>query len=66
MRPDIAQAALQFLQRCQINPQEITTFLTVQQTLSEIASAPAPVASEVSNQEKEDAPSSKHSNHAVG
>lgn len=45
MQPEVAQAALQFLQRCSINPQEIQTFLQVQQALVAIAQPqPRPVA----------------------
>jgi len=53
MRPDIASAALQFLQRVQLSPQEIQAFIAVETALKQAAQAEV-------TQEVNDADSSEH------
>jgi len=43
MQPEIAQATMQFMQRVQINPQEIQAWQQCMQALSEVANPPQQV-----------------------
>jgi hypothetical protein len=57
MRPDIASAALQFLQRVQLAPQEIQAFIAVETALKQASQAEV-------TPEVNDADSSEHPNKA--